>query len=142
MSSARGNQVGLELLLAHGEVGLLLRLLFLVLDDEPGLGGLAPAVADEHIDIVLHRLGPVVHEVLVNVVGIEQPGFAEGLQQLFRERFDERLGLAADGDAFQPRRVGLPPLRKQRGDGVIEGGELRVAKDGGLSPATATLSWL
>ena len=35
------------------------------------LGGIAPAIADEHVDIVLHGLGPVGHQVLVDVVGIQ-----------------------------------------------------------------------
>ena len=39
-----------------------------------------PAFLHEHVKIVLHGLGPVIHEVLVNIVGIEQSGFAKRFQ--------------------------------------------------------------
>src|SRR5690606_17391810 len=39
-------------------------------DDAPGLGN--PAVGGDQVGVVLHGLGPVVHQVLVDVVGIEQ----------------------------------------------------------------------
>ena len=91
-----------------------------------------PAVLHQQVNIVLHRLGPVVHEVLVHVVGVEQRGFLKGLQQIFGERFDQRLGLVAGLDAFEARGVGLPPFREQRGHACVEGGELRVAEDGGF----------
>ena len=66
------DQLGLILQLANGEIGLLLRIPGLVLDDEPGLGRFAPAVAGDHVTVVLHGLGPIVHQVLVHVIGINQ----------------------------------------------------------------------
>jgi hypothetical protein len=31
-----------------------------------------PAVADDHPGVVLHGLGPVVHQVLIDAVGVDQ----------------------------------------------------------------------
>ena len=57
----------------------------------------------EQVDIVLHGLGPVVHQVLVDIVRVEQRGVGEGFQQVLGQRFDQRLGLAAHVDAFEAR---------------------------------------
>ena len=46
---------------------------------------------------------PVVHQVLIHIVGVEQRGGLEGFQQALGQRFDQRLGLAAHGDAFENR---------------------------------------
>ena len=91
-----------------------------------------PAVLHEQVHIVLHGLGPVVHEVLVHVVGVEQAGFLEGVEQIFRERFDQGFGMVAGLDGFEARGVGLPPFREQRGHAGVERGELGVAEDGGF----------
>ena len=71
------NQFSLVFLLADNKVGLLLGLLGLVLDDQPGLGCSAPAIGGDEVAIVLHGLGPVVHEVLVDVVMVEQGRLGE-----------------------------------------------------------------
>jgi hypothetical protein len=78
------DQLGLPLLLADDEVGLVLGLLVLVVDDQPRLGGLAPAVAGDEVRVVLQGLGPVVHEVLIHVVGVDQLGLLERREQLPR----------------------------------------------------------
>ena len=106
------------------------------LRDEIGVGfaiGLSlPAVADKHVHIVLHGRGPVVHEVLIHIVGVEQRGFPKGFQQVLGQFLDQRLGFAALGDAFQARGVGFLPFGEQLGHGFIESGELGVAEDGRL----------
>ena len=72
----RGNEVGLEAALALLEVVLLrpdeFVVLVLDLNDLAGLRALLPAVGGDQVAIVLHGLGPVVHEVLIDVVGVEQ----------------------------------------------------------------------
>ena len=66
------------------------------------------------------------------MVGIKQSGRAEGFQQFFRERLDERLGMVMQRDAFQTWRVGNLPFLKKSSDGGIERCELVVAEDGAL----------
>ena len=70
----RRDQLGLELLPAEREVGLLFGLAVLLRHDLTRLRRLLPAVADDHVNVVLHRLGPVRHQVLIYVVGIDQRG--------------------------------------------------------------------
>ena len=53
-----------------------------------------PAVGGDEIAVVLHRLGPVVHQVLVDVVGVEQRRVAEGGEQVLGDGLDQRLGVA------------------------------------------------
>ena len=64
------DQLGGVFLFAEDEVGPGLGLLHLVLDDEPGLGGLAPAIGCDEVAVVLQGLGPIVHEVLIDIVGV------------------------------------------------------------------------
>ena len=116
MTSDGRDQLGLVLLLADGEVGARLRLLALVLDDEARLGGLAPAVGGDEVAVVLHRLGPVVHQVLVDVVGVEQRGLLEGGEQVLGDRLDERLGVVALLQGLEPRPVRLLPRGEELGD--------------------------
>ena len=106
--------------------------MFLTSTDLARLRARLPAVAGDEVAVVLHRLGPVVHEVLIDVVGIEQRRGLEGGEQILGDGFDERLGMAVLGEAFEQRRVGLLPLGEELGRGVVEGGELGVAEDGGL----------
>jgi hypothetical protein len=68
-----------------------------------------PAVGGDEIGVVLHRLGPVVHQVLVDVVGIEQRRLAERGQQVLGDGLDERLGVAVLAEAGEVRRGGLAP---------------------------------
>ena len=90
-------------------------LAFLVLDltDLARLGARLPAVGGDEVAVVLHRLGPVVHQVLIDVVGIEQRRGLEGGEQVLGDGFDERLGMAVLGEAFEQRRVGLLPLGEE-----------------------------
>jgi hypothetical protein len=96
-----GNKVGLKAALAFLEIFLLGpdQFAFLIFD-LPNLAGQGtcqpPGITDE-VAIVLHGLGQVVHEVLIDDVGVKQRCGLEGGQQLFGDTFDERLGMARPG---------------------------------------------
>ena len=70
--------------------------------------------------------------MLIDVVGIEQRRGLEGGEQILGDGFDERLGMAVLGEAFEQRGVGLLPLGEELGRGFVERGELGMAEDGGL----------
>ena len=53
-----------------GPALVLLLALLVLLDDAVGLG--LPAVGGDQVAVVLHRLGPVVHQVLIDVVGVDE----------------------------------------------------------------------
>ena len=72
------HEFGLVFFLSDYEIRFGLRLLGLVVNDEPRHGSLAPTVSCDEVTIVLHRLRPVIHEVLVHVVGVEQRRGLEG----------------------------------------------------------------
>ena len=107
-----GDQVGLEAALALLEVAA--RWPFLsCLPDDRGAGARLPAGIGDEVAIVLHGLGPVVHEVLIDIVGIEQRRGLEGGEQVLGDGFDERLGMAVLGEALEQRGVGRLPLREE-----------------------------
>ena len=70
--------------------------------------------------------------MLIDVVGIEQRRGLEGGEQILGDGFDERLGMAVFGEALELRSAGFLPLGEELRRGIMEGGELRVAEDGGL----------
>ena len=110
------------------------QLVFLVLDlkNLARLRARDPAVGSDQVAVVLHGFGPVVHQMLVDVVGIEQRSRLEGGQQILGERLDQLLGVAVLGEAFERWRDGVLPVREERVRRVLEGGELGMAEDGGL----------
>jgi hypothetical protein len=65
----------------------------LVSIDAVGLG--LPAVGGDQISIVLHRGGPVVHEVLVDGVLVDQRLAGVVGQQVLGQRDDQVLGVEA-----------------------------------------------
>ena len=132
MTSAGGISSALYFCLPTVKSGFSLVFLSLSSMMSRGLAASRQPSLDDQVHVVLHGLGPVVHQVLIDVVGVEQRGLLEGGEQVLGERLDQRLGLVALGDAFEARRVGRLPLREQLGDGCVEGGELGVAEDGGL----------
>ena len=79
----RWDQVHLVLLAADGQVRRFFDLLFLVLDDPARFGGLDPAVGGDQVHVVLHRLRPIVHQSLVDVVAAEQRQVTEVREQVF-----------------------------------------------------------
>ena len=103
----RGNEVGLEAALALLVVVRLgpdeFAVLVLDLTDLAGLRALLPAVGGDEVAVVLHGLGPVVHQVLIDVVGVEQRRGLEGGEQVLGDGLDERLGMAVLGEAFEAR---------------------------------------
>ena len=56
------------------------------------VGHRLPAIQRDGPGVVVHRLFPVVHQPLVDVVGVEQRRAQEGGQQCFRQRLDQVLG--------------------------------------------------
>ena len=74
-----------------------------------------PAVVGDEVAIVLHGLRPVIHEVLIHVVGIEQRRCSEGGEQILGDGFDERLGMAVLGEVLEQRGAGLLPLGEELG---------------------------
>src|ERR1035441_3578568 len=77
--------------------------LVLHLADLARLRARLPPFRGDEIAIVLHGLGPVVHEVLINVVGIDKRRGLEGGEQILGDSFDERLGMAGFGEALEVR---------------------------------------
>ncbi len=93
-----------------------------------------PSVSGDEIAVVLHGLRPVIHEVLIHVIGIEQGRSPEGGEHVLGDGFDEGLGMAVLREALEARDVGLLPLPEEVHNGVVERDELPMAEDGGLSP--------
>ena len=114
----RGDEVGLEAPLALLEVVRLrpdeLAVLVLDLTDLARLRARLPAVGGDQVAVVLHGLGPVVHEVLIDVVGIEQRRGLEGGEQILGDGLDQRLGMAVLGEAREAAGRGLLPFREER----------------------------
>ena len=86
--------------------------LVLDLNDLARLRSLHPAVGGDQVGVVLHGLGPVVHQVLVDVVGIEQRRLAEGGEQILGDGLDQRLGVAVLVEGGEALRRGLAPSAK------------------------------
>ena len=96
--------------------------------DAPGQSH--PAVGGNQIDVVLHGLGPVVHHVLIDVIGVEQGRGPEGGKQGLGDLPDQCPGLVAGLDAGQQRRDGLPPFLEQGFHPGAETLKLRMREDG------------
>ena len=67
--------------------------------------------------------------VRVDVAVVGQGRLREDGGQGLGERFDEGLGVAVLCEIFKERRVGLFPIGKKFGGGVVERGEFRMAED-------------
>ena len=67
-----------------GPALVLLLALLVLLDDAVGLG--LPAVGGDQVAVVLHGLGPVVHQVLIDVVGVDERLAGVVGEQVFGER--------------------------------------------------------
>ena len=131
-----GHEVGLEAAFALFEIFFLrpdeFVLLVFHLNDLARLGASLPARIGDEVAIVLHDFSPVVHEVLIDIVGVEQGRGLEGGEQVFCDGSDERLGMAVFGEALEQRDGGLLPLGEELFGLGVEGGELGMAEDGGL----------
>ena len=140
------DQVGLEAALALLEVVRLgpdeFAVLVLHLTDLAGLRARLPAVGGDEVAVVLHGLGPVVHEVLIHVVGVEQRRGLEGGEQVLGDGFDERLGMAVLGEAFEPRGVGLSSTwRRAWSRTSLKAVNSAWPKMAGFTSAMGSFSW-
>ena len=92
--------------------------------------GLAtPAVGGDQVGVVLHGRGPVVHQVLVDVVGVEQRHLAEAVEQRLGNLLDQRLGLAAALKGDELRRCLPSPVGKAAQRAPAKGVELLVIEN-------------
>ena len=107
-----------------------------------GSGGGLPAVLDDGVEIVLQGLGPVVHEVLVDGVGVDEGRAFELFKQGLGEFVDERLGLGVAIQAHEDGPVRIAPGVEAFEDALAEGGEFGVFEDGGLDALRGNPGWL
>ena len=91
LGEVAGDDQGLGHEVAGPALVLLLALLVL-LDDAVGLG--LPAIGGDQVAVVLHGLGPVVHEVLIDVVFVDERLAGVVGEQVLGERGDDFLGMA------------------------------------------------
>ncbi|OQB36470.1 MAG: hypothetical protein BWY09_01922 [Candidatus Hydrogenedentes bacterium ADurb.Bin179] len=121
------HQIHGELVFAHRKISL-----FFAFTVEKWLrfGGILPSVADYHVYIILHGFRPVVHEMLVYIVFINQFCRAEGFEQVFGQCLNKCLGIVAHGKSGQPFRVVVFPFVEQAGDGVVVFDELVLVENG------------
>ena len=98
-----GNQVA-------GPAFVLLLALLVLLDDAVGLG--LPAIGGDQVAVVLHGLGPVVHEVLIDVVGVDERLAGVVGEQVFGKRGDHLLRMAAGLERLERRGARLAATRR------------------------------
>ena len=129
-----GHEIGLEPAFALFKVFLLgpdeFVLFVFHLHDLTRLSASDPPGIGDEVAIVLHGLGPVVHEVLIDVVGVQQRRGLEGGEQVPGDACDERLGMAVLGETLELRDGGGLPFREELLCLRREGGELGVGEDG------------
>ena len=125
-------QFGNVFMLAQNEIRLGFCLFGLVFNDQLRLRGDAPAVGGDEISVVLHRRFPVVHQMLIDVVGIQQRCALKAGKQRFGQAFDQRLGVIFLTEIAQLGLCRLRPFGEAPGGGGIECGEFIMAEDGGL----------
>ncbi len=106
----RRHQIHLVLFPSDDEVRRLADFLLLVINSNTRLHGLKPAVCANQIHVVLHRLGPIIHQALIYVVPIEQSQGGETFQHVFRKLEDGLLWLSAYLQPLQHRLVCGAPL--------------------------------
>ena len=139
----RGQQVHLVLPAPNGQVRRLVAPVVPALIGPAGLGGLRPAIGGDEMQVVLHGLRPVVHQPLIEVVGVKQGQAGEALQQVLRHGFNDLLGVGArlrlrrrgppvglDSPKAPPMRL-APSIEDGRHTAPV-GAELPMPKDGGL----------
>ena len=92
LGEVAGDDEGLGHEVAGPALVLLLALLVL-LDDAVGLG--LPAIGGDQVAVVLHGLGPVVHQVLIDVVVVDERLAGVVGEQVLGQRGDDFLRMAA-----------------------------------------------
>ena len=78
-----------------------------------------PPFGRDQVAIVLHGLGPVVHEVLVDVISVQQRRRLECGEQILRDRFDERFWMAVYPKALEQRGTAFLPSCEELCRGII-----------------------
>lgn len=146
MSRAGGIGFGLVFAAANGEVWPRLGLPRLVFDDQLRRRSFDPADFCDAIGIVLHRLGRVVHQVLIDVIGIEQRHFAKGFQQALGQGLNENLRSVVLAERLELRRRCRSPSRKTRVNRCLKAGKFRMVENGGVDglrrhPQTQIARW-
>ncbi len=91
-----------------------------------------PAVLHQQVHVVLHDLGPVVHEVLVHVIRVHQGHGLEAGQQIFGQGVDKRLGMVALFYALHGGQVARLPCGKAAGGLRVKGHKFGVGQRGGF----------
>ena len=85
--------------------------LLVLFDDAVGLG--LPAIGGDQIAVVLHGLGPVIHQVLIDVVFVDERLAAVVGEQVFGEVGNDLLWMTPGLQAPQRGGALLAPLGKQ-----------------------------
>ena len=106
-----------------------LLLFVLHLEDLARLRARLPAFGGDEVAIVLHGLGPVVHQVLIEIVGIEKRRSPVRGEQMLGDGFDELFGMAAVSESLEPRGISLLLIGEERCRGILKGREFTVAED-------------
>ena len=113
-----------------GPALVLLLALLVFLDDAVGLG--LPALVGDQVAIILHGLGPILHQALIDVVAVNERLAGVVGEEALGELHDDLLGMAADVQRFEPWDALLPPGGEVSVHADDEGGELGMLVDGGL----------
>ena len=103
---------------------LVLLFAFLIgLDDTISLR--LPAVGGDQVAIVLHSLGPAIHQVLIDIVGVNERLVGVVCEQTLGKLRDDLPGMTADRQSFEHRGARFPPHRKvgihvcDKGDEIV-----------------------
>ena len=91
-----------------------------------------PAIGSDDVAIVLHGFGPIIHEVLINRVGIDERLTFGMSQKVLRKVSNNFLRQAINLDLAQAQCCGGAPLGKMSLQSGDKRGELWMAVDGGF----------
>jgi hypothetical protein len=86
--------------------------------------------AGNEVRVVLQGLRPVVHEVLIDVVGVDERRGPEHGEQALGQCFDEGLRMAVLREPLHEWHLGRFPAREDARRLIVERGEFGMAKDG------------
>ena len=91
-----------------------------------------PAIRRENVAVVLHHLRPIVHQVLIHIVGIQQRRSFEEVKQILSDGGNQFLRMPVFAKAHQPWDVRLFPLLKKLGSIGIKRCKFSVTKNSRL----------
>ena len=104
--------------------------LLVLLDDAGRLG--FPAIGGDEVAIVLHGGGPVIHEVLVDIVLVYERLAGVMGEKLFRKFHDDALGMTVNLQPLEALAAPLSPVVEQGIHVLYERDELGMLVDGRL----------